>query len=150
MTRAYGNRNGGMEGRDRGRNDDFRAKLVSIHVDNINPVMDQMGLWSIFKPFGRVRDVFLSSKNSQRSGLYAFVRFETKEEKEGCRWIKASIRIIEIGAQLGLNFNWKEAEMTKILRNREMEDVDQCGQARGIQNTLFVEEEKRMAAGVDS
>ncbi|KAK4848207.1 hypothetical protein QYF36_010337 [Acer negundo] len=123
MTRAYGNRNGGMEGRDRGRNDDFRAKLVSIHVDNINPVMDQMGLWSIFKPFGR---------------------------KEGCRWIKASIRIIEIGAQLGLNFNWKEAEMTKILRNREMEDVDQCGQARGIQNTLFVEEEKRMAAGVDS
>ncbi|KAK2634494.1 hypothetical protein Ddye_029286 [Dipteronia dyeriana] len=63
-----------------GRYEDFRDKLFSIHVDNINPIMDQKGLWSIFKPFGRVRDVYLSSRNNSRGRLFAFIRFETMEE----------------------------------------------------------------------
>ena len=66
--------------REQGRRVDFRSKLISVHIDNLNPVVDQMGLWSIFKPFGRVRDVYLSAKNPARRSSYAFIRFETKEE----------------------------------------------------------------------
>ena len=40
--------------------DDFRENLVSIFVDNLNPVVDQKGLWGIFKSFGLVRDLHLS------------------------------------------------------------------------------------------
>ena len=69
-----------VEFKGQGRYDDFRGRLFSIHIDNINPIMDQLGLWSIFKPFGRVRDVYLSSKNTSRRSLYAFIRFETMEE----------------------------------------------------------------------
>ncbi|KAI9182458.1 hypothetical protein LWI28_025590 [Acer negundo] len=39
---------------------------------------------------------------------------------------KEVAKIIEVGAQLGLNFNGKEAEMAEILRSREMEDADQA------------------------
>ena len=42
--------------------------------------MDPVGLWNIFKPFGRVRDVYLSSKSRARRSLFAFIRFETMEE----------------------------------------------------------------------
>ncbi|KAK3223171.1 hypothetical protein Dsin_010196 [Dipteronia sinensis] len=37
-------------------------------------------MWSIFKPFGKVRDVFLSNVKRSRSSCYAFVRFGTVEE----------------------------------------------------------------------
>ncbi|KAK3212628.1 hypothetical protein Dsin_017334 [Dipteronia sinensis] len=59
---------------------DFRSGLFSIFVDNLNPRVDLMGLWSIFKPFGTVRDVFLSSKKSGRKSCYTFVRFASKAE----------------------------------------------------------------------
>ena len=61
---------------------DFRANLVSIFVDNLNPVVDQKGLWGIFKPFGLVRDIHLSPKLRNRRSCYAFVRFATLEEAE--------------------------------------------------------------------
>ncbi|KAK2654193.1 hypothetical protein Ddye_014049 [Dipteronia dyeriana] len=34
----------------------------------------------MFKPFGKVRDIFLSSKKTFRRSCYAFIRFETLEE----------------------------------------------------------------------
>ena len=43
---------------------DFRQNLVLVFVNNINPIVDYVRLWGIFKPFGRVRDVFLSPKNN--------------------------------------------------------------------------------------
>ncbi|KAK2642939.1 hypothetical protein Ddye_024702 [Dipteronia dyeriana] len=42
--------------------------------------MDSTGIWGIFKPHGKVRDVFLSVKNNDQRNAYAFIRFETKEE----------------------------------------------------------------------
>ena len=33
-----------------------------------------------FKPFGKVKDVFLSSKSVSRRSCYAFIRFATLEE----------------------------------------------------------------------
>ncbi|KAK3184464.1 hypothetical protein Dsin_031750 [Dipteronia sinensis] len=59
---------------------DFRGRMFSIFVDNLNPIVDHVGLWGIFKPFGRVRDVFLSSKSSSRKSNFAFIRFESIEE----------------------------------------------------------------------
>ncbi|KAK2640632.1 hypothetical protein Ddye_028427 [Dipteronia dyeriana] len=59
---------------------DFRANLFSIFIDNLNPNVDVAFLWSVFKVFGRVRDVFLSSKFSSRKSCYAFNRFDSMEE----------------------------------------------------------------------
>ncbi|KAK3221599.1 hypothetical protein Dsin_008624 [Dipteronia sinensis] len=61
---------------------DFRENLFSIFVDNLNPKVDLVCLWEFFKSFGKVRDVFLSSKNSSRRCCFAFVRFESMEEAE--------------------------------------------------------------------
>ncbi|KAK3182737.1 hypothetical protein Dsin_030023 [Dipteronia sinensis] len=59
---------------------DFRAKLFSVFIDNLNSKVDVACLWTVFKVFGRIRDVFLSSKfNSRRKG-FAFIRFESLEE----------------------------------------------------------------------
>ena len=59
---------------------DFRLSLVSIYVDNLNPVVDLKGLWGIFKEFGHVRDIFLSSTKRFRRSRYAFVRFVSLDE----------------------------------------------------------------------
>ena len=59
---------------------DFRENLFSIFVDNLNPKVDQRCLWDVFKPFGKVRDVFLSMEKRARRSKFAFVRFETLEE----------------------------------------------------------------------
>ncbi|KAK2661896.1 hypothetical protein Ddye_000470 [Dipteronia dyeriana] len=59
---------------------DFRDSLQSIFVDNINPSVESTCLWSTFKAFGKVRDVYLSSKTSSRKSKFDFVRFETIEE----------------------------------------------------------------------
>ncbi|KAK3219224.1 hypothetical protein Dsin_013194 [Dipteronia sinensis] len=59
---------------------DFRDKLFSIFVDNLNPKIDQVCLWGIFKTFGKVRDVFLSAEKNTRRSRLAFVRFETLDE----------------------------------------------------------------------
>ena len=40
-------------------------------------------------------------------------------------------KVMEIGAALGLDFNGREMEMAEIIRRRELEDVDQCGQGNG-------------------
>ncbi|KAK3230290.1 hypothetical protein Dsin_002171 [Dipteronia sinensis] len=39
-----------------------------------------MGLWGIFKAFGKVRDIYLSPKPNSRKSCFAFVRFATMEE----------------------------------------------------------------------
>ncbi|KAK3189697.1 hypothetical protein Dsin_029258 [Dipteronia sinensis] len=62
------------------RKRDFRDNLHSVFVDNLNPKVDLVSLWGIFKSFGRVRDVYLSPNNGQRKMCFAFVRFDTMEE----------------------------------------------------------------------
>ncbi|KAK2643838.1 hypothetical protein Ddye_019033 [Dipteronia dyeriana] len=59
---------------------DFRDGLVSIFIGNLNPEIDSMGLWGIFKVFGKVRDVYLSSKKNFNGSVFAFIRFGTLEE----------------------------------------------------------------------
>ena len=61
---------------------DFRLKLVSVFMDNLNPIVDQKGLWGIFKSFGLVRDLYLSPKSRMRRSCFAFVRFSTMVEAE--------------------------------------------------------------------
>ncbi|KAK3219527.1 hypothetical protein Dsin_013497 [Dipteronia sinensis] len=61
-------------------NRDFRENLFSIFVDNLNSKVDVACLWEIFKSFGRVRDVFLSSKSTSRGKCFSFIRFESLEE----------------------------------------------------------------------
>ncbi|KAK3198031.1 hypothetical protein Dsin_021446 [Dipteronia sinensis] len=77
--RKYGGvakkRNGDLEG-----NYDFRSNLVSVFIDNLNPVIDLKGLWSIFRSFGLVQDIYLSPKSRSRRSCFAFVRFATREE----------------------------------------------------------------------
>ncbi|KAI9174729.1 hypothetical protein LWI28_021923 [Acer negundo] len=59
---------------------DFRENLVSIFVDNVNDQVDTMCIWGIFKPFGKVRDVYFAEVNSKRKIGYAFVRFGSLEK----------------------------------------------------------------------
>ncbi|KAK3230023.1 hypothetical protein Dsin_001904 [Dipteronia sinensis] len=59
---------------------DFRENLVSIFIDNVNPKVDVACLWGIFKVFGRVRDVFLSTQKRSRLRFYDFIRFDSLEE----------------------------------------------------------------------
>ncbi|KAK1586696.1 hypothetical protein Q3G72_005192 [Acer saccharum] len=61
---------------------DFRERLVSVFIGNLNPAVDSMGLWGIFKVFGKVRDVFLSVKKDPNRSRFAFIRFETLDEAE--------------------------------------------------------------------
>ncbi|KAK1559102.1 hypothetical protein Q3G72_010727 [Acer saccharum] len=58
---------------------DFRENLVSVFIGNLNPCVDSVGLWGIFKVFGKVRDVFHSTKKEPN---FAFIRFETLAEAE--------------------------------------------------------------------
>ncbi|KAK0604603.1 hypothetical protein LWI29_017381 [Acer saccharum] len=51
-----------------------------MFVDNLNPKVDLECMWGIFKPFGKVRDVFLSAEKASRRSKYAFLRFESLEE----------------------------------------------------------------------
>ncbi|KAK3225722.1 hypothetical protein Dsin_005584 [Dipteronia sinensis] len=83
----YGNRQsrreearGHGERRSTGGSRDFREKLVSVFIVNLNSKVDVACLWGVFKVFGRVRDAFLSSKNSLRKSRHPFVRFESMEE----------------------------------------------------------------------
>ncbi|KAK2651091.1 hypothetical protein Ddye_018580 [Dipteronia dyeriana] len=62
-----------------GRND-FRDNLFSVFIDNLNPVVDQAYMWGIFKPHGRVRNIFLYAKNKSRGSVFAFIRFKLEEE----------------------------------------------------------------------
>ncbi|KAK3205564.1 hypothetical protein Dsin_019610 [Dipteronia sinensis] len=62
------------------RHRDFRSNLVSVFVDNLNPIVELKDLWGVFKSFGRIRDLFLSPKNRTRRSCFAFVRFGSKEE----------------------------------------------------------------------
>ncbi|KAK3228033.1 hypothetical protein Dsin_007895 [Dipteronia sinensis] len=59
---------------------EFRERLFSIFVENLNPKVDLVCLWGVFKSFGRVRDVFLSSKINSKKKCFAFVHFESLEE----------------------------------------------------------------------
>ncbi|KAK3197899.1 hypothetical protein Dsin_021314 [Dipteronia sinensis] len=63
-----------------GEKRDFRDVMFSIFIDNLNPMVDLLGLWGIFKPFGNVRDAYLSTKFSSRRSRFAFIRFGSSEE----------------------------------------------------------------------
>ncbi|KAK3185034.1 hypothetical protein Dsin_032320 [Dipteronia sinensis] len=73
---------GNGERRSLGGRKDFRENLFSVFIDNLNPIADVACLWSVFKVFGRVRDIFLSSKLRFRKSNYAFIRFDSKEEAD--------------------------------------------------------------------
>ncbi|KAK0601335.1 hypothetical protein LWI29_023255 [Acer saccharum] len=64
----------------RGDGKDFRDNLFSIFVDNLNSKVDLECLWGLFKPFGKVRDVYLLTEKASRRSKFAFVRFESLEE----------------------------------------------------------------------
>ncbi|KAK1577023.1 hypothetical protein Q3G72_018522 [Acer saccharum] len=49
--------------------------LLSIYTR-----FDSLGLWEVFKLYGKVRDVYLSPKKSSRRNCFGFIRFETMEE----------------------------------------------------------------------
>ncbi|KAK2654880.1 hypothetical protein Ddye_014736 [Dipteronia dyeriana] len=57
-----------------------RDGLVSVFIDSISPSVASMGLWRLFKSFGKVRDVYLPSKKSLRGSRFGFIRFELAEE----------------------------------------------------------------------
>ncbi|KAK3205846.1 hypothetical protein Dsin_019892 [Dipteronia sinensis] len=78
MRENRGERRSGAIGQ--GRLRDFRENLVSIFVDNLNQQVDQPFSWNLFKVFGRVRDIYLSTATVHRKIGYAFVRFGTIEE----------------------------------------------------------------------
>ncbi|KAK3212215.1 hypothetical protein Dsin_016921 [Dipteronia sinensis] len=59
---------------------DFRSGLVSLFIDNLNPIVDLECLWGIFRPFVKVRDISLHRGKRGRQSNFAFVRFETREE----------------------------------------------------------------------
>ncbi|KAK2659843.1 hypothetical protein Ddye_006376 [Dipteronia dyeriana] len=59
---------------------DFRDHLFSIFIGNLNPTVDSGSLWEIFKPQGKVRDIFLSLKTNARKRVFAFVHYESEEE----------------------------------------------------------------------
>ncbi|KAK3206425.1 hypothetical protein Dsin_020471 [Dipteronia sinensis] len=59
---------------------DFKENLFSIFVDNLHPKADLLCLWGCFQPFGRVKDIHLSTVNKNRKRGFAFVRFQTLEE----------------------------------------------------------------------
>ena len=52
---------------------DFIKRLFFIFVDNLHPKVDLIGLWGIFKPFGKVRDVYFSAKSESRKSNFAFI-----------------------------------------------------------------------------
>ena len=56
-----------------GKFKDIRENLFSIFVDNLSFKVEQRCLWDVFKPFGKVRDVFLSMEKSSRRSKFAFV-----------------------------------------------------------------------------
>ncbi|KAK3210818.1 hypothetical protein Dsin_015524 [Dipteronia sinensis] len=62
------------------KSEDFRDRLFSIFVDNLNSKVNQACLWGLFKPFGKVRDVLLSMEKRSRRSRFAFIRFETLEK----------------------------------------------------------------------
>ncbi|KAI9176445.1 hypothetical protein LWI28_002928 [Acer negundo] len=59
---------------------DFRERLFSIYMDNLNPIVDQACLWGMFKTFDRVRIVFLSSRSNSRRSSFAFIQFASLVE----------------------------------------------------------------------
>ncbi|KAK1556740.1 hypothetical protein Q3G72_011167 [Acer saccharum] len=66
--------NSGTQGRE------VTESLFLVFIDNLNPWLDSLGLWEFFKLYGKVRDVFLSSKKSLRRGSFGFIRFDMIEE----------------------------------------------------------------------
>ncbi|KAK2640496.1 hypothetical protein Ddye_028291 [Dipteronia dyeriana] len=63
-----------------GKKEDFRDGLFSIFIDNLNPMVDLLGLWGNFKPFSNVRDVYLSTTSSSPRIRFVFIRFGSSEE----------------------------------------------------------------------
>ncbi|KAK3199555.1 hypothetical protein Dsin_022970 [Dipteronia sinensis] len=88
---------------------DFRDGLFSIFIDNISPSLDSRALWRFFKPFGRVRDVYLSLKKSFSGSRFGFVRFETVEE---VAWVAKKVNgLFVLGRLLRAkvaSFGWKK------------------------------------------
>lgn len=49
-------------------------------MDNLNLIVDLECSWSIFWPFGRVRDISFHRGRRDRHIVFAFLRFATKEK----------------------------------------------------------------------
>jgi hypothetical protein len=51
-----------------------------VFIDYLNPKVEMGCLCGVFKVFGRVKDVYLSSKKSMMISSFGFIHFEMQEE----------------------------------------------------------------------
>ncbi|KAK1582717.1 hypothetical protein Q3G72_017617 [Acer saccharum] len=112
---------------------DFREKLVSVFIGNLNPIVDSVGLWDIFKIFGKVRDVFLSDKKEPNRSRFAFIRFETLEEAEKFAQKVNGMHVYAwpIVAKVA-SYDWNNRR--KVNRGQNGIDIQGCGLFRGQEN----------------
>ncbi|KAK2645345.1 hypothetical protein Ddye_020540 [Dipteronia dyeriana] len=61
------------------RRKDYRENLFSVLIENLNPKVDAVCLWGVFKIFGKVSDVYLSPKKSSGRSSFSFIHFKMKE-----------------------------------------------------------------------
>ncbi|KAK2651612.1 hypothetical protein Ddye_011468 [Dipteronia dyeriana] len=101
---------------------DFRDSLVSIFIGNLSPVVDSEALWRFFKHFGKVRDVYLSSKKSYCGRCFGFIRFESEEE--ATKLAKSLNGLDVYGCQMS-------AKVASYGRNMRRQPTQQNNQARG-------------------
>ncbi|KAK2662674.1 hypothetical protein Ddye_001248 [Dipteronia dyeriana] len=95
----------------------FRENLVSIYIDNLNPVEDLKGLWGIFRAFGIVRDIYISPKLKFRRSRYGFIRFATLDEAS--RVARLTNRMHVYGRPImskvtDLNYNERKNQQAKV------------------------------------
>ncbi|KAK2653502.1 hypothetical protein Ddye_013358 [Dipteronia dyeriana] len=114
---------------------DFQENLVSIFVDNLNLQVDQAFLWSLFKVFGKVRDIYLSAFTERRKIGYAFMRFGTIEEARRVADKTNGMHVFgwSIRAKVAQN-GWKSRRMVNegvFTRNSKFMDEDNITRKEG-------------------
>ncbi|KAK2640304.1 hypothetical protein Ddye_028099 [Dipteronia dyeriana] len=121
MVERVRERNSGVP-RQEGIND-YRENLYSIFIDNLNPKVDSACLWGIFKPHGRVMDVFLSSNSKPRRSAFSFIRFETEEEADRVAKRVDGMHVYRwaISAKLA-SYGWNKRRTTGLRQGTVKED----------------------------
>ncbi|XVE77016.1 hypothetical protein DITRI_Ditri13aG0028100 [Diplodiscus trichospermus] len=59
--------------------EDWRASLFTVFINNLSRRVSKRALWEVFSIYGRVLDVFINFK-SRKPATYAFVRYKTVKE----------------------------------------------------------------------
>ena len=118
----------------------FRDNLFSIFVDNLNAKVDYECLWGLFKPFGKVRDVFLSAEKSTRSSKFAFVcfvRFETMEEANKVAKTTNGMHVYNwpIVTKMA-SYDWNKRRSSMVEQNRGEKAQQGRGRGANVQNVV--------------